>query len=311
MIRDGVNRRGRPLARRMWFRFRRGDEHPPEASDITFLTPDPSRGVGSHRSIPKDGEPRSARTFSSLSCTTPSEFPLAVAGWLNPLIAVFAMCASSLIGSRERFADFRGMAPEGGSKNVLEHRPGEKPPIWRMAGQPFEFRALCLTDGNESSHGFSRGIERNAEIDFWPRLNAGLSQMANLATVIAMKPLTWCRRRCSGSCGIIRPSAAGMECPFLSDSAKPDYRLVSRLSCAEKSSPAGPSLKKKDPTPLQSLPDTANPKSSDQVLRYEERGALEKAIRSPLSAAAGLPAAGLGRDGFETNGFAMNVRKEA
>ena len=32
--------------------------------------------------------------------------------------------------------------------------------------------------------------------------------------------------------------------------------------------------------PLQSLPDTANPNPSDQVLRHEERGALEKAIRA-------------------------------
>jgi RNA polymerase sigma-70 factor (ECF subfamily) len=32
--------------------------------------------------------------------------------------------------------------------------------------------------------------------------------------------------------------------------------------------------------PLQSLPDTVNPNPSDQVLRHEERGALEKAIRA-------------------------------
>jgi Cu+-exporting ATPase len=92
------------------FAFGAGTNILREASDITFLTPDPSRVLEAI-----DLSRRTVRTirqnlffaflYNSIG------IPLAVAGWLNPLIAVFAMFASSLtvVGNALRIS--RGNGP--------------------------------------------------------------------------------------------------------------------------------------------------------------------------------------------------------
>jgi Cu+-exporting ATPase len=137
MIGDGINDAAALAQSDVGFAFGAGANILREASDITFLTPDPSRVMEAI-----DLSRRTVRTirqnlfFAFLYNSV--GIPLAVAGWLNPLIAVFAMFASSLtvIGNALRISWTKGSCRR--SKKCPGRRgPGEKPPTWKMAGQPF------------------------------------------------------------------------------------------------------------------------------------------------------------------------------
>ena len=109
MIGDGINDAAALAQADVGFAFGAGANILREASDITFLTPDPSRVM---EAIALSG--RTVRTirqnlfFAFLYNSV--GIPLAIAGWLNPLIAVFAMFASSLtvIGNALRISRAKG-----------------------------------------------------------------------------------------------------------------------------------------------------------------------------------------------------------
>jgi Cu+-exporting ATPase len=95
MVGDGLNDAAALAQADAGFALSSGANLAREASDITFLTSDPVRVL-------------EARRLSSLTCKTIRQnlflafaynflaIPLAISGLLNPLIAVFAMFASSL-----------------------------------------------------------------------------------------------------------------------------------------------------------------------------------------------------------------------
>jgi heavy metal translocating P-type ATPase len=110
MIGDGIND-GAALAQAdVGFACGAGSNILREASDITFLAPDPGRVLEaidlSHRAV------RTIRQNLFFAFLYNSAgIPLAIAGWLNPLIAVFAMFASSLtvIGNALRVPRAKGV----------------------------------------------------------------------------------------------------------------------------------------------------------------------------------------------------------
>jgi heavy metal translocating P-type ATPase len=109
MVGDGINDAAALAQADVGFGFGAGTSILQEASDITLLTPDPGRVLEAI-----DLSRRTVRTirqnlFFALLYNS-AGIPLAVAGWLNPLIAVFAMFASSLTvtGNALRISRARG-----------------------------------------------------------------------------------------------------------------------------------------------------------------------------------------------------------
>jgi Cu+-exporting ATPase len=95
MVGDGINDSGALARADVGFAFASGADLAREASDVTFLTPDPSR-VLEARGLSLSASGIIRRNFFFAFVYNALAIPLAISGFLNPVVAVCAMFLSSL-----------------------------------------------------------------------------------------------------------------------------------------------------------------------------------------------------------------------